>query len=102
MNYNEELNIVVASDQNYVSHLMTLIGSIGSNNKQVGSILIHVLDGGIEEKAKRKIEKLKDKFCNISFAFYKMTEDILREKLGGGTGRQKSFSIRSHFYTRIN
>lgn len=101
MNYNEKLNIVVASDQNYVSHLTTLIGSIGANNKKVDSILIHILDGGIEEKAKRKIEKLNDKFCNISFAFYTMTEDILREQLGRAD-RQKSFGIRSHFYTRIN
>lgn len=83
MDYNEEINIVVASDINYVPHLMTLVESIGDNNKQVDSIHIHILDGGIEEKAKRKIEKLKDKFCNISFAFYTMTEDILREKLGG-------------------
>ena len=65
MNDNEIINIVVASDDNYVPHLMTLIESIGANNRQVNSILIHVFDGGMTSEAKRRIDNMKKNFHNI-------------------------------------
>lgn len=82
MEKKEQINIVVSSDENYVPHLMTLIGSIGTNNERVDSIVIHIFDGGIKEQTRKKIEELKDRFLNISFLFYTMTEDVLKEKLG--------------------
>lgn len=97
MNDNEIINIVVASDDNYVPHLMTLIESIGANNRQVNSILIHVFDGGMTSEAKRRIDNMKKNFHNISFQFYKMTEKIIREKLGGGIQADRSLSA----YARI-
>ena len=37
------MNIVVASDDNYAIHLLTLLVSIGENNKQ-SNIDFHILD----------------------------------------------------------
>ena len=69
MNYNEKLNIVVASDENYVPHLETLIVSIAENNKNVDWILIHVLDGGIKPESVASIQKLKERYENLDFKF---------------------------------
>ena len=61
MDYNEEINIVVASDINYVPHLMTLVESIGDNNKlQFISIFLMV--------ELKKLQREKLKILTINFA----------------------------------
>lgn len=91
------MNIVVASDDNYAPHLETLIVSIGENNKTIDSIIVYILDGGLSEHSKLSILKLKDKYANLIFKFYLMTEEIIQRKLGGSVSKDRSLSA----YARI-
>lgn len=84
MNYNERLNIVVASDENYAPHLVTLLVSIGENNKYEEQIQISIFDGGLSKKTKEWIFALSNRYSNILFSFLQMTEKDIEEKLGGG------------------
>lgn len=97
MNYNEKLNIVVASDENYVPHLETLIVSIAENNKNVDLILIHVLDGGIKPESVASIQRLKERYDNLDFKFYSMSEEIISDLLGGDIKKDRSLST----YARV-
>lgn len=81
------MNIVVASDENYVPHLETLLVSIGETNKAVDELKIHIFDGGISTKSKEMIQCLKLKYQNMSFLFYEMTEEIISNLLGGRLAR---------------
>lgn len=90
MNYNEKINIVVASDENYVPHLETLIVSIAENNKNVDSILIHVLDGGIKPESVASIQRLIERYDNMGFKFYSMSEEIISDLLGGEIKKDRS------------
>lgn len=80
------MNIVVASDQNYVVHLKTLIASIGENNIDIERIDIHILDGGISVESKQSISNMQQRYTNMRFHYYPMDDNVLREKLGDITG----------------
>ena len=97
MNYNERLNIVVASDENYVPHLETLIVSIAENNQNVNSILIHVFDGGIKPESVASIQRLKERYENLDFKFYSMSEESISNLLGGRIKKDRSLSA----YARV-
>lgn len=97
MIYNDKVNIVVASDENYVPHLETLVVSIALNNKDMHSILVHVLNGGIMPQSIKSIEKLKEKYNNLDFKFYSMNEKIIANLLGGRVSRDRSLAT----YARV-
>ena len=92
------MNIVVASDQNYVPHLETLLVSIGENNQSVDNLKIHVLDGGIEERSKSSIYNYSDRYPNMSFVFYKMHEKDVENLLGGGISKDRSLSTYARLF----
>lgn len=92
------MNIVVASDENYVPHLETLLVSIGETNKAVGELKIHIFDGGISTKSKETIQCLKLKYQNMSFMFYEMTEEIISNLLGGEIGQDRSLSTYARLF----
>lgn len=83
------MNIVVASDDNYVIHLLTLLVSIGENNKQ-SNIDFHILDGGINLSSKNKINEILKIYKNIKVHYYEMTEKKLEEMLGGRIKKDRS------------
>lgn len=63
-----KLNLVFCSDDNYAPHLGVLICSIFENKSGDYLVDIRVIDGGISEENKRKIEILKVKYkFNLSF-----------------------------------
>lgn len=97
MIYNDRVNIVVASDENYVPHLETLVVSIVLNNKNMHSILIHVLDSGIMPQSIRSIEKLKEKYNNVDFKFYPISEETIAKLLGGNVSKDRSLAT----YARV-
>ena len=72
MGSNKKINIVVASDENYVPHLETLIFSIVENNKDIDLIMIHVLDGDIKPESVVSILSIKERYENLDFKFYSM------------------------------
>lgn len=83
------MNIVVASDDNYAIHLLTLLVSIGENNKQT-DIDFHILDGGINLDSKNKINEILKIYVNIEVHYYEMTEKKLEEMLGGRIKKDRS------------
>ncbi len=86
------MNIVVASDENYVPHLETLVVSIGETNHKIESIKIHIFDGGISERSKQEINQFKNRFKNMELKFYKMTEKIIADRLGGRVAQDRSLT----------
>lgn len=86
------MNIVVASDENYVPHLETLLVSLGETNSDVDLLKIHILDGGISDKSRRDINRLQEKYKNFIFVFYNMTEKIIFDLLGGSITKDRSLS----------
>lgn len=68
------IEIVFSSDNNYVQHLAVTIASILLNNKSKYSYRFHILDGGITDKNKSNIEKLK-KIQDFAIQYYKINEN---------------------------
>ena len=57
----DTMHICLSCDNNYAPHLGVTIASILSSNPQ-SNFFFHVLDGGISEQNKQKIQKLKKKY----------------------------------------
>ena len=75
----ENINIVVASDENYVPHLETLLVSIGENNKNVDTLMIYIFDNGITIQSKNSIEKVTQKYSNMQISYFEMGEKKILE-----------------------
>ena len=91
------MTIVVASDENYVPHLVTLLVSIGENNREVEKIIVYILDGGIKSESKNIITKLERRYSNLVIHFIEMYEQQLLNMLGGCVDQDRSLSA----YARI-
>lgn len=66
----KSIPIFLSSDNNYAPFVATTIASICDNTKSFCNF--YILDGGIEEKNKEKICKLKEQFNNFSIEFIKI------------------------------
>ncbi len=86
------MNIVVASDDNYVPHLITLVASICENNKDCDLLNVYVLNNNISESRINAINALKEKYANLSFNFVLMTDEIIRAELGANVWQDRSLS----------
>lgn len=63
-----EMNICLASDNNYAPYMGTAIASILKNSLENEKIIFHLIDGGITKENKEKIISLKSiKDCEIFF-----------------------------------
>lgn len=91
------MNIVVASDENYVRHLETLLVSIGDNNSDIDVLKIYIFDGGIKKESLKSIKDYEKIYKNMKIFFYEMTEDKLLTLLGGAIEKDRSLST----YARI-
>ena len=102
MGSNKKINIVVASDENYVPHLETLIFSIVENNKDIDLILIHIFDGGIKPEAVASILSIKRSYENLDFKFYSMNEETISNLLGGNVKKDRSLLTYARSGCRCN
>lgn len=72
----EEINIVYSSDDNYVHIMGTSIVSLIMNNKSLcNNMTIHILDNGISESNKKKLEKMVNQF-SANIHFYNVREKL--------------------------
>ena len=69
--YKNFIDIVLSSDDKYVQHCTVLIASILLNNKSKYTYRFHILDGGISNKNKFYIEKLR-KIQYFEIFYYEM------------------------------
>lgn len=69
------MEIFFASDNNFVQHLCVAIASILKNSLPIEDFNFYILDGGIKEKNKKKIEELK-KIKNFNIEFIKMDDSM--------------------------
>ncbi len=84
------MNIVVASDENYSIHMLTLLISIGENNNKVNAINVYIFDGGINNSTQTKIQNLSKKYSNMNFVFIEMTEEKIYSMLGESIKKDRS------------
>jgi len=67
-NNKEEINICLATDDNYCQHLGACVASVLKNKKENEKINVFILDGGIKEENKEKLRTFeKDYDCSIQF-----------------------------------
>lgn len=55
-----EMNICFAADNNYAPYMGTAIASVLKNSLEDEKITFHLIDGGISEENKKKIDSLKE------------------------------------------
>lgn len=79
---NNKYDIVVATDANYVIHTLTLMASVGSNEKE--TVCFHIFAFFLSEDDKRKFEIIPFNFSQISYKFYDLTDDFLKKELFSG------------------
>lgn len=72
------MNVIFASDNNYVPLLtISIVSFLVNNEKEFSEINIFILDDGISEYNKNKISKILDEYsCNISFIKTKKIEEL--------------------------
>ncbi len=62
---NEIINIVFATDKNYIQHLCAALVSLLENNKNL-SIDIYIISSGMSKKSRRNIEEITNKYtCRV-------------------------------------
>jgi len=62
------IEIISVSDDNYVQHLAVMMVSILINSKEEEAFNFYIMDGGISEKSKKKLNQLKEiKDFNINY-----------------------------------
>ena len=91
---NNKINLVLASDQNYVKLLVPCIISILYNKKPTTEIDIFILDGGISEFDKQKIKELKsfNNINNCTINFIDMTQQDYKNLVINDDAIRKRFS----------
>lgn len=86
------MHIVVASDNNYVPHMATLIYSICHYNSKEETINIHVLNNGINNESIANLSSLEDEFNNLKISYYSFTSDDIEKKIGCKLAHDRSIS----------
>lgn len=77
---NEEINFVLASDENYADKLSVTMYSILSCHRDLQKVNIHVLSNNITEVSLNKIRKVSELFYNSNVVFYNLNN--LKELIG--------------------
>ena len=75
---NNEINIVFSIDDNYTKHCAAAITSILLNSPKGNKFNIFILDGGISEKIKKKLEKLK-KIRDFNLNYIKIDNNYFKD-----------------------
>lgn len=92
------MNIVVASDENYVPHLETLLISIGESNSKVEKLNIHVFDAGISDESRYSINQYIYIYPNMKFEFHAMSKNVILEKIGEKVAKDRSLATFSRIF----
>lgn len=69
------INVCFSSDEKYVKYLSVAISSLLINKDKYDYLQIYILDGGISEKNKNKIQKFIKKYSNVVIKFLSINKD---------------------------
>lgn len=76
------LDVVYATDENYAMYTGVSICSLLINNKNIGELVIHIIDNNVTSESKKKLTKLADEFNRrIVFHNSKKMFDNLASKI---------------------
>lgn len=78
-NSKKTMNIVLSSDENYTAHMAATIMSLCVNNSDA-DITVHILDGGITEKSRKKIEELRKQFKRLTIRYYAIGSEYIKKR----------------------
>jgi lipopolysaccharide biosynthesis glycosyltransferase len=73
----EDINILLVSDDHYAQHLGVVLCSIFENRTENYSINIYIIDGGISEENKGKLEELEKRY-NFKIKYLDAQKEIFR------------------------
>lgn len=73
------LNVIYSSDDNYAQHLGVSIYSLLNTNRKFKKICVYIIDNGIKDENKKKINQLVDEFHNSQLIY--ISFDCWKDKL---------------------
>jgi len=73
----EDINILLASDDNYAQHLGVVLCSIFENRKGIYVINIYIIDGGLSKESKLKLEELEYRY-NFKIKYLDAQKEIFK------------------------
>ena len=76
------MNICIAADEKYVTHLQVVMLSVMENNKQIEEIVFHIFEYGISSDMKIKIQSITGSYGR-DVVFYNINNciDCLKRKI---------------------
>ena len=78
-----KINIVLASDNNYIQHLGVTLISILENSKKTTKIAFYILEDGINDENKKKLKSISEKYgANIIFCYINKSLTINFPEMG--------------------
>ncbi|HGF1449281.1 TPA: glycosyltransferase family 8 protein [Streptococcus suis] len=92
MIFSKMIDIVIASDSNYLPHAETLLVSIARNNMTYNVINIHLIGNGITNKDFCKLNDLLLQFPNFHLFYYQIDDKEILAKLGGNIVGDRSLA----------
>lgn len=87
-------DIVVATDANYIIHTLTLMASVGANEKK--RTCFHVLSFNLTENDKKQFDIVPFNFGHIQYKFYDLNDALLRERLFSGVDVSRDRSLAAY------
>lgn len=87
-------DVVIATDANYIIHALTLMTSVGVNEKE--TTCFHILSFNLSAQDKRRFDIIPFNFPQISFCFYDLSEIILRDALFSGVDVSRDRSLATY------
>jgi|AntRauTorckE6833_2_1112554.scaffolds.fasta_scaffold04047_3 lipopolysaccharide biosynthesis glycosyltransferase len=73
----QDINIFLASDDNYAQHLGVVLCSIFENRKDNYVIDIYIIDGGLSKESKGRLEELEEKY-NFKIRYLNAKKEIFK------------------------
>ena len=92
-----DLNICMASDENYATHLGICIVSLMENNSS--NIIMHILNNNISERNIEKLKSLENQYENLKLIFYDIQKFFEDSNVDSFIKNQ--FDGRNDFYNRL-
>ncbi|ATZ03406.1 hypothetical protein CVO91_05435 [Streptococcus suis] len=96
------IDIVIASDKNYLPHAETLLISIGKTNTSYQVINVHLFGNNLTQAELQSLKQIFVSFFSFPVKFFSLNNEKIQKLIGGGGGagwRQESLNLCKNFYS---
>ncbi|HFI2669797.1 TPA: glycosyltransferase [Streptococcus suis] len=94
------IDIVIASDKNYLPHAETLLISIGKANTSYQVINVHLFGNNLTQAELQSLKQLLLPYSSFQINYFSINNEKIQKLIGGGAGwRQESLNLCKNFYS---